>query len=426
VDRSGIILAVTVQPEGEKGRRIDYRESGYGRPGVEHRIKSFSFEDSDHKADIMELAVENSDLGNFDDPVWRKGGLITATWGYLGATKTRAAIITSVKGSLTLAIKAHAKSVLLHSEKKPRTWVAARRSNIAQAIAAEYGYTDPSVLHIEDTGIVYDTIHQAGMTDAALLAKMARQEGFQFYIDATGFHFHRRNLGQKPLRVFHWYADPGQGDVISWDIDNDITARAGSVNAGGRDPLKRADFNAKANNDTTKRQGLAPNPETEGDQYRLDARSGEVSVKRRVVIDQLSSPAPNEAAAKRQADGAFRQTQLGTVKLEADIIGDPLLVAKSVCEWRGLGSRLSGNYYVPWLKETIDGKGYLAKVKFRRDGHSEKGTPASKAQVNKQPGKEGAGNDARLELTRNTGETSWKPGGAASGGPNDLNYTPPQ
>jgi hypothetical protein len=412
VDRSGLVLQVSTQPEGEKNRRVEQT----------HRVRSFSFDDSDHKADVMELDVDNFDLQNFDDPTWRKGGLVTVTWGYSGATQTRTGVITSVKGSISLAVKAHAKSVLMNTERKSTAWVAARRSLIAQEMAKRYGYTDASTVHIEDTQIIYDTIHQAGMTDAQFLARLAKQEGFQFYVDATGFHFHRRNLGQKPLRVLHYYGDPGQGDVIDFDLDNDITGHAGSVNVSGRDPLTRRDYTAKANNDETKRQGLAPNPEVQGDQYSLDRRTREISVKRLVVAEQLCSPAPTEAAAKRVADGKFRQTQLGVVKLKATIIGDPLLAAKCIVEWRGLGARVSGNYYVSRCKHVVGKDAYRCEIECRRDGHSEQGTPASKAQVNTQKAPDPNGAQGRYSLQRRTREVEYTP---ATGGPNDIPWSPP-
>jgi len=409
-DRVGIKLAITVSPEGEKGRRLE---------GVEDRVLSFEFVDNDAKADKLKLTLDNWDLANFDDMIWRKGSIVEATWGYAGLFHpTVQCVIQKVTGGQQLTVECLAKSILMHKEKKSRVFIAKRRADVAAQIAVERGFTDPALVHIEDTVVVYESIAQAGLTDAQLLAKMAKQEGFVFYVDWQGFHFHRRNLGQTPARVFHWYADPTAGDVKSLEIENDVTARAGSVSVTGRDPIKRSSYKATADNDKTKRQGLAPQPEVQSIDYAMSS-VGEVSLRRLKTHEVTPSAAPNAKAAQRKADGDFSSTQLGTVKLKATIIGDPTMVAKSVVEWRGLGRRLSGNYYVKTVTHKIDSSGYVCDLECKRDGHSETGTPKSKAQVNTKAAGGGVGMGATFNAVGQT--LQWNPtSGVASGGPNDT------
>ena len=42
------------------------------------------YQDSEKKADQLKLTVDNWDLSNFDNPVWRAGNKVTITWGYPG------------------------------------------------------------------------------------------------------------------------------------------------------------------------------------------------------------------------------------------------------------------------------------------------------------------------------------------------------
>jgi len=67
-------FSVTVVPEGSTEERVDLSE----------RVLSFVFEDSEKKADKLVLTVDNWDLKNFDDPVWKKGNILEVSWGYPG------------------------------------------------------------------------------------------------------------------------------------------------------------------------------------------------------------------------------------------------------------------------------------------------------------------------------------------------------
>ncbi len=63
------------------------------------RILSFSFEDHETKADKLSLTVNNWDLSQFDDPTWRKGTILEATWGYVGdMTPARRCVVQKISG----------------------------------------------------------------------------------------------------------------------------------------------------------------------------------------------------------------------------------------------------------------------------------------------------------------------------------------
>src|SRR5262249_25618928 len=65
-------MFVKVQPEGSTGARVD----------LSAKVLSLVYEDCEGKADKLVLTVDNWDLANFDDPVWRKGNLLEVSWGY--------------------------------------------------------------------------------------------------------------------------------------------------------------------------------------------------------------------------------------------------------------------------------------------------------------------------------------------------------
>jgi hypothetical protein len=79
------------------------------------QVLSFVYENSEQKADKLVLSVDNWDLKNFDDPVWKKGNLLEVSWGYPGdMAPTRQVVIQKVTGFQVLSIEGHATSVLMN------------------------------------------------------------------------------------------------------------------------------------------------------------------------------------------------------------------------------------------------------------------------------------------------------------------------
>jgi phage protein D len=216
------------------------------------------------------------------------------------------------------------------------------------------------------------------MTDAQLIRRLAGREGFEFYVDFDGLHFHQRRLGQHPSRVLRWFTPPEVGEVLSIHIDNDVTAKPGAVNVRGRDPLQKKDIDERGSNARTARDSLAPVIEI------VDPETGATRLERRNIAEDIRSTAePTAATAKREADARYRQAQHVTVELSATVIGDPTLLAKTVVEIQGISQRLSGKYYLTEAKHKIDGSGFTIELKGLRDGHSELGGPPSKGKANR-------------------------------------------
>jgi phage protein D len=358
---------VRVAPEGAGTERVDLSE----------RILSFVFEDSEKKADKLVLSVDNWDLSSFDDPVWKKGNLLEVSWGYPGdMAPARECVIQKVTGFQQLAVEAHAKSVLMNKVARCRTFENVRRSDVVRQIARENGYGE-ALQDIEDTEHVLPLVTQARMTDAQLLRRLADREGFEFYVDFDGLHFHQRRLGQKPVRALRWYTAPEVGEVLSLNIENDVTGKPGAVSVRGRDPVAKKDIDARGSNAETQRDSLAPVIEL------VDPETGATRLERRNIAENIHSTAEHSAdTAKREADARYRRAQHLTVELSATVLGDPSLLAKTVVELQGISQRLSGKYYVKEAKHKIDGSGYTVELKCLRDGTSELGGAPSKGKPN--------------------------------------------
>lgn len=344
------IFYVVVTPAGKNATRIDATDT----------VMSFEFEEDEKKSDQLKLTIDNWDLSHFDNPVWRQGNMVTVTWGYPGVmAPSRDCIIQKVEGSTQITVTAQAKSLLMNRDIMNKTWSGMTRSQIVAAIAKTYGY-DANHQFIQDTPTVYEGIMQARATDAQFVKRLAEAEHFEFYVDFSGFHWHPRKMGQKPLRVMQYYLPPDVADIKTWNVESDPFAKPTVVVAAGRDPLKKADVSGKGSDQDTARTTL----------FKPDVATGTVTEQ---TVTRPTTET-NATQAKAEADGAFKRAQQAQVKLSLDCVGDPLVIAKSVLNIRGISKRLSGLYYVNVASHKIDSGGYSMALKVTTDstgGHSQ-------------------------------------------------------
>lgn len=354
------IFYVLVQVEGKAAAdRIDATDT----------ITSFEYEDDEKKADKLTLEVDNFDLEQFDVPTWRPGNKLIVTWGYPGhMSPQRICIIQKVTGSVKLKIEALSLAILMNKDIKNKTYENTRRSEIVHAIAKDYGYGEEH-RDIEETTATYEHITQARMSDAQFMKKLADAEHFEFYVDYDGLHWHSRRLGQKPLRVLQYYLPPGVGDILTFEVENNIFAKPGQITAKARNPLSKTTSTGEASDKKTERVALQPTPEV------YDKATGDFTLKTQAASSEVRpTTETNPAQVKKEADGAFKRAAATAVKLDLDMVGDPGVVAKSVLDIRGISKRLSGLYYVKTANHKIDSSGYKLKLKLQTDGthgHSE-------------------------------------------------------
>lgn len=376
MSREGPVHSVSLVRPGNETERVDLTD----------QVTKFTYTDRERAADLLSLSVDNFDLSNFDDPVWKKGQLLDVTWGYPGnMAPTRRVVIKSVRGSEDLTIECFGQEILMGSERRSRTFENVKRSDVVRTIAEEQGWTGDRV-DIQDTAIRHETIVQARRTDAEFLRRLARLEGFEWYVDWDGFHFHERRVGARPIRIYVWRTSTGIGNVLDFDVENDVTARPGRVRLRGRNPTTGRNFEVTADNGTdTIRNLLAPilalvNPES-GAISRNPRRSTTATPEARVAqVATRPTSAPNATIAQKEATARFRRAQQAAVKMTLSLIGDAGMLAKSVVELKNFGRRLSQRYYVREVVHTVDpGSGYEMEAKLISDGHRGHSTRSRRA-----------------------------------------------
>jgi phage protein D len=360
-----------------------------------------TFEDKGRCADKLVLTVNNSTLQFFDDPVWRKGNLLEVSWGYPGLlTPARQMVIDKVTGFTELKVECHSKGMLLNKQNRARVFRQMKHSDIVKKILGEYGYTN--FQYIQDTTEVVSA-SQAGMTDAQFLQHLANKHGYDFFVDFDGPHWHQPPYDQPPSRTYVWYTGD-RGEIKKINIKNDVLSQPAFIVTTGRDPLTKKTYTNVHGNTTVPRQGLAPNasettpfdpnspsvPKTVPEGTTFETQYYLSGENREKVGIKVIRHAGTKEQAKQTGDGAFRRAQQMTVKLTAEIIGNPKLVAKSVIEIQGISKRLSGRYYIDKIKHSISSKGYVCNIECHRDGDNDPNSAQNKAKINTQPGSDKA------------------------------------
>lgn len=381
--------------------------SEFLRVDVNDDIISFKYSDTDAAADKLVLVVDNFGLTHFDDPVWRTGSLMQVTWGYADGTMSvpRLMQIRKVTGFTQLTVEALGLEILAHKKRRCRVFENTTRSAVVTRIAKELGYATDQIF-VQDTEVTHETIAQAQLTDAEFLRRLAHKEGFEWYIDFDGFHFHERNFKQRVTRTLTYYTIPNgeRGSIMNISTKSDVTAKPAKVRKCGRNPVNRSDNCEEADNESEKnRQGLAEFPEfTLGvDVETMEAvvtdrsAGADTSAQQSTLASQLSDPEGNSTIArlakaldsqetgqsiieetpeedsqstKRQAARKFRKAQQEAVKLQLNCVGDPNMLAKSVFKLEGVGTRLSQVYYCKEVVHLISQSGYTMQIKCIADG----------------------------------------------------------
>ncbi|MFI5298041.1 MAG: phage late control D family protein [Polyangiales bacterium] len=325
------------------------------------RLLGVTFEDCENKTDKLTLQLDNFDLAMFDREELMGGAVLEASWGYPGAmSPPRRTIVRSMKGFQSLTIEALSLGVLLNQATRTRGFESKTRSDVVRAIAAEYGF-DSALVDVDDTKVTFDVVNQAAETDAQFLRRLAAREGFAFYVDASGLHWHRRRQDAPPTHVFTWYSD-ARGEVLSINVDSDLVKRVGSATVRARDPIAKTTVSTSSTADTAQRSTLGDVVEV------VDPASGASTLLSRNATESVaSSSASSAAGVAREAEARFVAAERETVKLTVQVVGDPTLAAKTIVELRGISSLLSGKYYVNEAKHVIAGGGYTCELKLTRD-----------------------------------------------------------
>jgi phage protein D len=224
--------------------------SKYFDVDLSQRLINMVYTDSEKKFDDIVLTVDNFDLYFFDNPVFRPGNIIEATWGYPGnMAPTRRLCIHKMSGNTRVKVEAKGGATLMAEKQRTDVYENCTPEEVARIIAARNGYGQ-DIRFIEESFVEPRTYHQAGRTDAQMVHRVANRVGFQFYIDFDGFHFHKRKMNQDPVREITYYTDRS-GHIISFNISENIFGKKRAVKVSGKDPDTKKPFSVTSTTSTS-------------------------------------------------------------------------------------------------------------------------------------------------------------------------------
>jgi len=330
---------------------------------LQTRLLSFKVHDRDKGKDRLEMAFRNDDYVMIESPVFAKGQKLLVTWGWPGEMVVpRRFIIQSVKGSDQVIVSAHCRLSLMDREKKSRCEEAITHSEFVRKVVEEYGYSG-TFQWVEETSVRCD-VTQANVTDARFINKLARKNGFVFYEDATGIHFHKKNLQQEPVRWFIFRQDEGRGDIISAPrFDINLSRGVAKVKVTYRDPVTKEYGTVEAGPDATEIDSLGEESEIGN----ADDDNQGLRAARMTRVDTRYGGIMTQEEAQVEADARYFETASGRYKMETEIIGDARIGAKLIVGFAGIADSLDGLYYISEAEHLVAGGKWTIALKCRKD-----------------------------------------------------------
>lgn len=125
-----VIFVKLIREGSNKGEPLD----------ISDKIQSFRYEDEERKADRCTITLDNYNLEEFDNPAWKKGGILEVRWGYPGnMSQPRRVVIAKVSGNWLLEVEGHGLEMLMHKTKTLKVYKGKTLFQLASELAEKYG-----------------------------------------------------------------------------------------------------------------------------------------------------------------------------------------------------------------------------------------------------------------------------------------------
>lgn len=329
---------------------------------IEERLVGFEFSDHHKKKDQLKLTLRNDDYQLLENPVFTKGQKIAVTWGWSGNTAPpRRMVIVKVKGGEQIVVTANDLSQLMDKEKISRQFENMTDSEVVIQIAAEHGYTG-QYIHVQETKTRHD-VTQSYSTNARMLARLARKNGFEFYIDADGLHWHERRTEVTPAKKYIYRADPKVGSILSPPkFDVNLSKGVSRVKVVARDPITKELWELYGGPDDTNMNVLGsedemglPGDDTQGIRAKRLARE-DVRNLGMMTRDEL----------KDHADAIYREAVNDKYKMSLEVIGDAYVKGKLVVDVYNIAPSWDGLYYVRECVSKIENGNFTQSLKLSK------------------------------------------------------------
>ena len=229
-----------------------------------------------------------------------------------------------------LTIRGYDKSHRLYRERKSKTYLNVKDSDLATQIAKKAQLTP----EVDVTTTVYEHIYQHNLSDLSFLQHRAWRIGYECYV-AEGKLYFRKPTASKPLATVIW----GQ-DLITFRPHMSLAEQVNEVHVQGWDVQKKSAIIGRA------QDGKLYPQTTEIKDKKRDGKawSQELNCPARMVI--VDQPVVSQAEADILAAARLDELSGAYLEAEGESFRRPDIQAGRLLQIDGLGKRLSGEYLV--------------------------------------------------------------------------------
>lgn len=297
-----------------------------------------------------------------DSGLLEEGKEVEIEYGWRGGvTRKFVGLITTVSPSFpesgVPAIQIQGRSLYdrLNKQCSNKAFKSKKDSEIAAEIAAlpEIGLTSKT----DPTTAEHPLLSSESGTYANILRRRADRIGFELVVKESTLYFQqpRYLAGMGPVLTLEWGKSlkSFSPTLSTYRKATHVTVRASQTSyARGKDALEGSvgpgDEGAKMGKETA------------------SEITQRISGKNEIFLDDHSAVSQDEA--KQMAKARLEAGSLDFISGSGACNGNPLLMARTVIELKGLGKRFSGTYYVTSATHTIDGSGYRTTFQVKRNG----------------------------------------------------------
>lgn len=239
-----------------------------------------------------------------------------------------------------LSVRGYARSHRLHRGRYRRSFLNVTDSDIARQLASEKGLSATT----DATPVVHDYVFQNNQTSWEFLKERAARNGYEVFVDDRTLYFRKPKIGDSPVAT----EELGK-TLLNVRVKMSSSFQAKQVTVQAWDSkTKQAIVGQASSSSFHPSIGLGKSGAQASQTF------GDASVY--VVSDPVASQSEANALAQAiydELDGSF-------IQAEATSLGNPAIKPGKVVELRGLGTKLSGKYYVTAATHTISGDhGYV-------------------------------------------------------------------
>jgi len=333
---------------------------------VETRILSIKTESNLEILDMFEMRLYDYDLELVNSDDLAIGKQVEVKLGYQESQLTTVATCEIVSwepeyppgGAAYLTVRGYDRSFRLSREKKSRSFVKMKDSDIATQIAQEMNLTP----HVDPTPEVHPFVFQRNQTNLEFLMERAQRILFEMYIDGTELYFRAPLSNQSSQVTLKW----GES-LAAFSPRLSSFNQVSEVIVKGWDPASKKEIIGKA-------RGGDEHTSLGGAQTATEIAESAHGTTQTFKVNQ---PIHSQAEADALARAHFNRLSMNFITGEGKALGDPVIKAGAVINMEGLGDKFTGSYYVVRATHIFNASGYSTSFDVKKNSLGRPAPPPS-------------------------------------------------